>query len=69
MGFPIFYEVPGRPRVVRAYCEGCETYSRVVRKPTKADKQAVRARCGDLNAVVYPSSPLGWENGCPRCER
>jgi hypothetical protein len=63
-----FREVPGRPRVVRAYCEGCERYSRPIRKPTEADKQHARERCGDPLAIVYPNHPPGWEYGCPRCE-
>lgn len=62
-----FYEIPGRPNVVRAYCAGCERYSRPVRKPTEADKRAVRERCGDPLAVVNPNHPPGWEHGCPRC--
>jgi hypothetical protein len=60
---------PGRPNVVRAYCEGCERYSRPVRKPTAADKLKARERCGKPHAVIWPDSPPGWEYGCPRCDR
>lgn len=60
---------PTHPHLVWLYCEGCETYSRTVRKPTEADKRVVRERCGDPHAIVQPTPPRGWEHGCPRCDR
>jgi hypothetical protein len=64
--------VPGRgvkhPQpLVRAYCEGCERYSRAVRAPTEAEKAKARERYG--SGILYPNPPRGWEQGCPRCER
>lgn len=66
--------VPGRGRdhpkpLIRAWCEECEQYSRAVRTPNEAEREAVWEAAGRPLTVTYPAPPRGWENGCPRCDR
>jgi hypothetical protein len=69
-----WHYVPGRgadhPQpLIRAYCEGCERFSRAVRPPTDRQIAEARERYGEPHAVINPDPPRGWENGCPRCDR
>jgi hypothetical protein len=51
-----------RAHLARLYCSGCETYSRSVRVPSQAEKDAAAP------LPMYPEPPRGWANGCPRCD-